>query len=72
MSKATACATDTETLFVSVREAAQRLGMSIDVTYDLVKSGQLAHVQHIPGGKIHILAADIPRYSQENAVRKSA
>lgn len=70
MSETTYTATDT--MFVSVRTAAERLGMSIDVTYDLVKAGKLAHIQHTPGGKIHILAADLPRYSQENAVRKSA
>ena len=68
-------ATDTDTndtVFISVRAAAQRLGMSVEVTYDLVKSGQLAHVQHKPHGKIHILASDLTRYSEENAVRKSA
>lgn len=63
---------DTDPPFISVREAARRLGMSIDVTYELVKQGQLAHVQHKPHGKIHILAADLPRYIEENAVRKTA
>ena len=57
--------TPPDTIFVSVREAAQRLGMSIEVTYDLVKSGQIASVQHKPHGKIHVLAADILRYSQD-------
>jgi predicted site-specific integrase-resolvase len=61
-----------DTLFVSVREAAKRLGMSIDVTYDLVKGGHLAYVQHKPHGKIHVVAADLLRYAEENAVRKPA
>lgn len=58
---------DTAPHFVSVKGAAARLGMSIDEVYDLVKTGELAHVQRAPGAKIHVLAADIDRWATEAA-----
>lgn len=59
--------TDTAPLFASVKGAAARLGMSIDEVYDLVKSGELAHVQRAPGAKIYILLADVDRWAVEAA-----
>lgn len=58
---------DTAPHFTSVKGAAARLGMSIDEVYDLVKSGELAHVQRTPGAKIHILTADVDRWALEAA-----
>lgn len=64
---------DTAPLFASVKGAAARLGMSIDEVYDLVKSGELAHVQRSPGAKIYILIADVDRWALEAAAKaKSA
>ena len=62
---------DTAPHFTSVKGAAARLGMSIDEVYDLVKTGEIAHVQRTPGGKIYILNADVDRWATE-AARKSA
>lgn len=61
---------DTTPHFVSVKGAAARLGMSIDEVYDLVKAGELAHVQRSAGAKIHILTADIDRWAAEAATAK--
>lgn len=63
---------DTAPHFVSVKGAAARLGMSIDEVYDLVKAGELAHVQRAPGAKIHVLNADIDRWATEAARAASA
>lgn len=63
---------DTAPHFVSVKGAAARLGMSIDEVYDLVKTGELAHVQRTAGAKIHVLTADIDRWATEAARLKAA
>jgi excisionase family DNA binding protein len=62
-----AATSDSTPHFISVKGAAARLGMSIDEVYDLVKSGELAHVQRSAGAKIHILNADIDRWALEAA-----
>jgi excisionase family DNA binding protein len=63
---------DTGPHFISVKGAAARLGMSIDEVYDLVKSGEIKHVQRAPGAKIYILATDIDRWATEAARGVSA
>jgi excisionase family DNA binding protein len=63
---------DTVPHFISVKGAAARLGMSIDEVYDLVKAGEIAHVQRTPGAKIHILAADVDRWAHAAALAKKA
>jgi excisionase family DNA binding protein len=63
---------DTAPHFISVKGAAARLGMSIDDVYDLVKSGELAHVQRTPGAKIHILNSDLDRWAIEAAAKKKS
>jgi len=55
---------------VSVKVASQRLGMSIDDVYDLVKGGEVKFIQKAPGAKIHILSADLDRWVAENAIAK--
>lgn len=56
--------------FTSVRSASQRLGLSIEEVYDIVKAGELKYVQRAKGFKINILAADIDRWIAENAIAK--
>lgn len=63
---------DTAPHFISVKGAAQRLGMSIDEVYDLVKSGEIAHVQRTKFAKIHILAADVDQWAINSATAKKA
>jgi excisionase family DNA binding protein len=67
-----AASSDTAPHFTSVKGASQRLGMSIDEVYDLVKAGEIKHVQRAPGAKIHILTADIDRWVDEAATARKA
>lgn len=58
--------------FVSVKGAAARLGMSIDEVYDLVKTGELAHLQRSARAKIYILVSDLDRWATETATARKA
>lgn len=61
---------DTEgPIFVSVKEAAQRLGLKSWDVYELVRNGELATLPRKPGGQIRVYTADIPRWAAENAAR---
>jgi excisionase family DNA binding protein len=58
---------DTEPTFVSVREAAPLLGVPVWDVYQIVKRGEIAHLQNGEHGKIRILASDIPRWKADRA-----
>jgi hypothetical protein len=60
-------------IFVSVRVAAQRLGLTTYEVYRLVKAGELAHRSREgkQGEPIHIYAADIPRWAAEQVEKAS-
>lgn len=61
---------DTSPHFISVKGAAQRLGMSIDDVYELVENGSLAFFQKARGAKIHILSTDVDKWAIEAASAK--
>lgn len=58
---------DAEPTFVSVHEAAPLLGVKTWDVYQIVKRGEIAHLQNGPHGKIRILASDIPRWKADRA-----
>lgn len=61
---------DTEgPIFVSAKEAAQRLGLKTWDVYELVNAGELAHLPRKPHGQIRVYTADLYRWAAENAAR---
>lgn len=61
-------------IFVSVKVAADRLGLDVYDIYRLVERGELAHLPRKGrrGEKIRIYAADIPRWAQDQVTREAS
>lgn len=59
-------------IFVSVKVAAQRLGLKTWDVYDLVKRGELKTLPRTEREQIKILAADLNRWATEAVTKESA
>jgi excisionase family DNA binding protein len=59
-------------LFVTVKVAAERLGLKTWDVYQLVARGELAHLPRGAGETIRIYAADLPRWAADQITKESA
>lgn len=59
-------------IFISVKVAAQRLGLKTWDVYDLVKRGELAHLPRTEREQIKIYAADLPRWAAEQVTKAAS
>lgn len=58
-------------IFISVKEAAQRLGLKPWDVYELVRKGELRHLPYERNEKIRVYADDLPRWARDNVVTKT-
>lgn len=66
--------TPEDPIFVSVKVAAQRLGLTVYEVYELVKAGDLKHLprEGKKGETIRIYAADIPRWAADQVAKAAS
>lgn len=56
-------------IFVSVKVAAQRLGLKTWDVYELVRNGELAHLPYEGNQKIRVYAADLERWARDEVAK---